>query len=515
MTRLSSSRRWFLFGAGAVTIAPFITRMRASRAATNFDPSFGTATQALGALRAGIISSRELTEHVFRRIKKYNAKINAFVTLLEAQAMEQARKADHERADKSERGALHGLPILVKDAFSTAGIRTTSGSASLEHYVPRQDAIVVARLKRAGAIIVGKTNLPDFAGDWQSYNDVAGTTNNPWDLTRTPGGSTGGGAAALAAGFGFLEIGSDIAGSIRVTANFCGVYGHKSSRDLVPQEGHIPPPPGNPGAPMLLPAIGPLARSPEDLLLELGVVAGPPPDQALAYRWTLPKPRKSALRDYKLGFVLDDPFCAVDRAVKYVLMSAIENLRRAGAQLTEGWPQGFDPASAYDNYAFLLSTETNEGLPDTVTQQNLKLVAGGLRDPDVRGSVASHRDWQHQTERRVITQNTWRDYFKNFDAFLSPTTFVPAFPHDHAPVAARKLAANGAQRAYSDLRKWIDFATLTGCPATVAPVGLIKSGLPVGLQITGPFLEDATPIDVAMKVRDVCGGFVLPPGYGA
>lgn len=266
---------------------------------------------------------------------------------------------------------------------------------------------------------------------------------------------------------------------------------------------------------MLLPAIGPLARSPEDLLLELGVVAGPPPDQALAYRWTLPKPRKSALRDYKLGFVLDDPFCAVDRAVKYVLMSAIENLRRAGAQLTEGWPQGFDPASAYDNYAFLLSTETNEGLPDTVTQQNLKLVAGGLRDPDVRGSVASHRDWQHQTERRVITQNTWRDYFKNFDAFLSPTTFVPAFPHDHAPVAARKLAANGAQRAYSDLRKWIDFATLTGCPATVAPVGLIKSGLPVGLQITGPFLEDATPIDVAMKVRDVCGGFVLPPGYGA
>ncbi|MGH9769924.1 MAG: amidase family protein [Blastocatellia bacterium] len=308
MSRSRNSRRSFLKAASTVAAsAPFINLIpRADAQTKKFDPSFGTATQAVKALLSGVISSRELTERVFKRIAKYNPKINAFVTLIEEQAMEQAKKADELTARKKASGKLpklHGLPIVVKDSFATAGVRTTSGSKQFEKYIPKEDAVVAARLKQAGAIIVGKTNLPEFAGDWQSYNQVAGVTNNPWDVSRTPGGSTGGGAAALAAGFGFLEIGSDIGGSIRIPSHFCGLFGHKPTLDLVRLAGHLPPPPGV-LAPSELPVAGPLARSAEDLLLELDVVAGPAQEEAVAYRWSLPKPRKTKLSEYKIGFVI-------------------------------------------------------------------------------------------------------------------------------------------------------------------------------------------------------------------
>ncbi|HEV2663611.1 MAG TPA: amidase family protein, partial [Blastocatellia bacterium] len=311
MSQSRNSRRSFLKAASAVAAsAPFISLApRADAQTRKFDPSFGTATQALKALKSGVISSRELTEHVFKRIAKHNPKINAFVTLIEEQAMAQAKHADQLNALKKNSGKspgkLHGLPVVVKDSFATAGVRTTCGSKQLEKYVPKDDAVVVARLKAAGAIIIGKTNLPEFAGDWQSYNQVAGVTNNPWDVSRTPGGSTGGGAAALAAGLGFLEIGSDIGGSIRVPSHFCGLFGHKPTLDLVPLAGHIPPPPGV-LSPSELPVAGPLARSAEDLLLELEVVAGPAPEDAGAYRWVARKARRTKLSEYKIGFVIDD-----------------------------------------------------------------------------------------------------------------------------------------------------------------------------------------------------------------
>jgi amidase len=203
MSRSRNSRRSLPKAASTVgASAPFISLLpRADAQTKKFDPSFGTATQALKALRSGVISSRELTEHVYKRIAKHNPKINAFVTLIEEQAMEQAKHADQLNTLKKNSGKLpgklHGLPVVVKDSFATAGVRTTCGSKQFEKYVPKDDAVVVARLKAAGAIIIGKTNLPEFAGDWQSYNQVAGVTNNPWDVSRTPGGSTGGGAAAL------------------------------------------------------------------------------------------------------------------------------------------------------------------------------------------------------------------------------------------------------------------------------------------------------------------------------
>jgi amidase len=515
MSRSRYSRRSFLKTAsGLAAAAPFMSLIpRASAETKRFDPSFGTATQAVAALRNGVISARELTAHVFKRIKQYNPQINAFITLLEEQALEQARKADEMTARKRAAGKLHGLPVLVKDTFATSGARTTSGSKQFEQYVPKEDALVVARLKSAGAIIVGKTNLPELAGDWQSYNQIIGVTNNPWDLTRTPGGSTGGGAAALSAGFGFLEIGSDIGGSIRIPSHFCGLYGHKPTLDLVPLRGHIPPPPSV-LASSELPVAGPLARSAEDLWLELEVVAGPAPEEAIAYRLALPKARRTKLGDYRIGFVIDDPFCPLDSAVKEALAHAVEKLRQAGVRLTEGWPPGVNPQAQYENYMFLLSATLNAALPEPALKEMMKAAEGGVKDPWVLGATTRHRDWGRHNELRLRTRAVWQEYFKTFDAFLLPVNFVPAFPHDNkSEMFSRKLRTTAGERSYLDQSKWISFATLTGCPATVAPVGRTRSGLPVGIQILGPYLEDATPIDIALKMAGVGGGFSPPPGY--
>jgi amidase len=480
--------------------------------AITFDPDFGTATQAVAALRRGAISSCELTAHVFARIKKHDPALNCFVTLTEGQAMARAKQADAALRKKKPWGELHGLPIVVKDVFATEGVRTTSGSKSLEKYTPKEDAAVVARLKAAGAVIIGKTNVPEFAADWQSYNDVGGVSNNPWDVGRTPGGSTGGGAAALAAGLGFLEIGSDLAGSIRVPAHFCGIYGHKPTWDLVPMRGHIPPPPGVPAGPAELPVVGPLARSAEDLLLELGVVAGPDAGEAVAYRWSLPRPRKTKLGDYRIGYVIDDPFCPLDSAARAVLSGAIEALRKRGARLTEGWPPGVDPGEQCELYGWLLAAFLSQTLPDPEFKGMQRATANGADDPWVKGTASSHREWLQQSGQRLQARAVWQEYFKAYDAFLMPIAFVPAFPHDHtSDMSARRLMTTKGARPYGDMSKWISFATLTGCPATVAPLGRTPGGLKVGIQIMGPYLEDATPIDIAARMADLTGGFVAPP----
>ncbi|MEK7403745.1 MAG: amidase [Acidobacteriota bacterium] len=506
-------RRLFLKAASA----PFISRFgRAAAAERRFDPSFGTAGEALRAMAAGAISSRELTEHVVARIRKFNPKINAFLLLLEEQALERARQADEARAAGKARGPLHGLPVLTKDSFATAGIRTTSGSKMLAKHVPKEDAVAVARLRGAGAILVGKTNLPEFASDLQSYNEIAGTTNNPWDASRTPGGSTGGGAAALAAGFGFLELGSDIGGSIRTPCHFCGVYGHKPTLNVVPVDGHIPPPPATIAPLPDLAVAGPMARSAEDLLLELRVIGGPVRAEAAAWRWNLRPPRRARLRDYRIGFVLDDPFCPVASDVKRVMAGALDALRKAGVALAEGWPRGFDPQAAWESYSRLLAAVVGPGMEPSQIQkirEGAGSAWGHYAKGWIDGMTFSHQEWLRHTEARLKARAVWQEHFRTHDAFLMPVNIVPAFPHDHKlTFFERTVATADGPRLYADMLRWISPATFSGCPATVAPIGRTATGLPVGIQIVGPYLEDATPIDVAARLADVTGGFQAPAG---
>lgn len=489
------------------------------------DPDFGSATQALRAIKAGVISSRELTKHIFKRIKKHNEKINAFVTLNEEQALKRARKADEALAKGNPWGPLHGLPIVIKDQFPTAKLRTTCGFRELENYIPEENAVAVQKLLDAGAIIIGKTNTPIGASDIQTYNKVAGTTNNPWDVTKTSGGSTGGGAAALAAGFGFLELGADLAGSIRTPSNFCGVYGHKTSLNIVPFQGAIPPLPSSvPPSINLkglndLAVVGPMARSAEDLKLELGIIGGPAPEDAIAQRWIMPKSRKASLKDYKIGYVSDDPFCPVHPDIKIIINGVVDAMRREGAKVQEGWPEGIIFPNVFEVYFKLMAAFVSQSpaFTDTVIQ-TMKLLYytpyGETQRQFVEGLTISHKDWYALSLLRLRSRLAWQEYFKTYDALLMPANCVPAFAHNHERnMWGRMIEASDRPRYYAETFKWISPATLAGCPVTLVPAGKTKENLPVGIQIMGPYMEDGTTLDLAMKMEKVLGGFTPPPGF--
>jgi len=470
----------------------------------SFDPDFGTAADAARAVAAGETSARALTAHVLARIERLNPALALFITVAREQALAEAEAADARRARGERTGPLHGVPLVVKDVFSTAGLRTTAGSKSLASHVPTEDAVAVARLRAAGAIVVGKTSMPEMAADWQSYNELSGTARNPWNPALTPGGSSGGTAGALAAGLGFLGLGGDLSGSLRIPASFCGVYGHRPTIDLVPVRGHIPPPPGVPSSPSELSVVGPMARSASDLRLALDLMIGP--DALRPASWVLPPPRQGALREYRIGYVLDDPFCPLDGPVREVLSGAVAALRDAGARLSEGWPPGVDPAEQHDVYAWLLAAFLSQTMPDEAYEAMRRAPAD---DPWSQGTTALHRQWLRQSSRRLEARARWQDFFRTHDAFLMPTAFVAAFPHDHQPDLTKRRLGD---RPYTDVSRWSFASILTGCPATAAPAGRTPDGLPVGLQILGPFHEDATPIDLAKKLAEVLGGFVPPPG---
>jgi amidase len=509
-------RRSFLNGAGAVAASVLFCPLEARSAAPDLD--FASALDAARAIRTGRVSSVELTNRMLARIALYNPKVNAIVTLTADAALARARAADEARARGEWWGPFHGVPATIKDTFETAGVRTTAGSTTLTNHVPAGNAVVVERLRRAGVVILGKTNVPDMAGDWQSYNDVFGMSRNPWDLERTPGGSSGGEATALAAGLTYVTIGSDIGGSIRVPAHFCGVYGHKPTIGVIPLRGHVPPPPGTPPfPPSPLAVAGPLARNAADLKASIEALGGPDGDDGLAYRWSLPAGRGARVADYRIGYVLDDRACPVSAELKPALEGTIDALRKAGATLEEGWPAGIAPDVQYATYLDLLWAAFSFLMRADQVDAMRALAASepdSHRRRQARAWTASPRYLSAAHSRRLAARAAWQEYFRTHDAFVMPTSFVPAFPHDQGPsLFDRRLVTPAGLREYLDLFYWISFATLTGLPATTAPVGRTASGLPVGIQIMGPYLEDATPIDIAGKLADLVGGFTPPPGY--
>ena len=519
--RRESTRRGFLAALGAGAAATLARHPSFAGDATRPPGlAFSSAVEAGRAIAAGRLSSLELTQDALARIERFNPALNAYVNVQAETALAEARAADAALAKGVSWGPLHGVPIAIKESFAVAGLPQTVGLPALADHRPAEDSEAVARLRAGGGIVLGNTNVPLLLWDLQSFNEIYGTSSNPWDLERTPGGSSGGSAAALAAGLGYVAMGSDIGGSIRTPAHFCGVYGHKPTLNVVPRRGHIPPLPGTPPRPPTdLPVTGPMARHAEDLAAALGVVGGPEGDDTVAYRWTLPPARGSRLQDYRVGYVLDDPMCPLSSDVKETLEAAIAALRRSGLRLEEGWPDGVVPREQFETYWYLLGAFGAFDLEDDEIEQERARAAdpaGGLGALRAQARVNPHKHFQAASSRRMVARATWQDYFRTHDAFLMPTDFVAAFPHDHAmPMESRTLTTPEGPRPYLDLLFWISFATLTGLPATIAPVGLTRDGLPCGIQILGPYLEDATPIDVARGMADVLGGFRAPDGYEA
>jgi amidase len=445
-------------------------------------------------LRRREISSRELTEELLARIDSVNPALNAVVELRCEAALQEATTADEAITRGGDVGPLHGVPMTIKDSFNVAGLHTTWGNPAYKDFVADSDATVAQRLRQAGAIIVGKTNVAFMLSDFgQTANELFGVTNNPWDTTRTPGGSSGGTAAALSAGMTFLEYGSDLVGSIRIPASFCGVYGLKPSAGIVPLSGFQPP--GSPAGPsdmMYMSAVGPLGRSAHDLRTALSVTGGPEGQVAKAYSWALSPSRHTRLEDFRVGVVLDHEHAPVSSEVLTQLSDAVDALARAGATVVEGWPDGVDPVRDYESFGF-----------------HVRLFFAFQQPGEDFATISQVIEHEH---RRMASRVAWNRYFDDVaDVFLCPVNFTPAFPHDSRPFEQRTITTPEGERPYNDQAFWVSHASLPGLPAVSAPIGRTPSGLPVGAQIMGSLYEDDTAITFAELFTDVIGGYEPPP----
>ncbi len=405
--------------------------------------------------------------------------------------------------------------MTIKDAFETEGLTTTSGAPELAGHTPARDADAVARLKAAGAIVYAKTNLPLYAGDMQTDNELFGRTNNPWDLTRTPGGSSGGAAAALATGMTLLELGSDIGGSIRNPSHCCGTYGHKPTWGLVPQRGHIPGPPGT-MAPADLNVVGPMGRSVRDLMLGLDVLGVDAFGLPGAAAPPLPA-RLASIGDLRVGVWLEDAVAPTDRHVLDRLESTVAALATAGATVVDDVRPPAPLEEQHLVYLNLLSAALGTGYPPDVLALVDELAAGLAVDDDsrpaamLRGMSQSHREWHRADEARHRIAHQWSEVFDVVDVMLTPVLAVPAIPHDtEGPLDQRVIQINGQDQPYMSLLVWAGLATAPGLPATVVPTGLTPDGLPVGVQIMGPFGGDRTTLAVGAWLDEILGGFAAP-----
>lgn len=470
-------------------------------------------------IRSGKLSSEEVLQHFLDRVARLNPAINAVVALDSERALAGAREADEALQRGEIRGPLHGLPMTVKDALCTEGLVTVGGIPERRDHVPKTNAAAVQRLVDAGAIVFGKTNVPFMSSDLQSYNDVYGTTNNPWNPARTCGGSSGGAAAALAAGLTPLEVGSDIGGSIRTPAHFNGVFGHKPSFGIVSQRGHLPPGEGYLSNPDLS-VVGPLATCAEDLTAALELLLGPDTEEATAWRIELPPARATQAGKLRVAVWLDDEFSPVDNEVQAAIRSAAESLQGAGARIDFRARPEIDVEKNSQNYNQLLMASLGSGMPEDVFDGARAMVEAAEPDDmsmamlQMRGIALSHRHWLRENERRLQTRARWQEFFQDFDVLLCPCTNVPAFPHQQDPdLHARTLLVNGEKRPYFEVLGWAGLSLNSYLPASVAPAGLTGDGLPVGVQIVGPYLEDRTTLAVAALLQEHHRAFTPPPGY--
>ena len=483
------------------------------------EPAFRSATALAEAVRARQIGCRELFEHYLGRVERHNPALNAIIVTDLRGARRRADEADAALARGESWGPLHGLPMTVKESFDVVGMRTTWGLTEFKDNSATANALAVDRLLAAGAVIFGKTNVPVLLADSQSYNSIYGTTNNPWDLSLTPGGSSGGAAAALAAGLTGLELGSDIGGSIRNPAHYCGVFGHKPTWGIAPPRGQALY--GNVAASDIS-VIGPLARGAEDLALALDIIAGPDPVEAAGWRLDLAAPRGNALSDYRIAVMLDDPNCEVDRQVQDILQALVDFLAGRRVRVSDRARPDINTAALHAVYIKLLRAATSRRLTQEVFERHVETMRG--LDPSdqsyfagmMRGVTLSHRDWLAGNEERHRLRLKWAEFFRDYDLLLCPVTAGAAYPHDHDHEGERwkrMIQINGKPAPTINDLFWAGLCGLVYLLATVAPAGLTAKGLPVGVQIVGPQYGDKSCIAFAGLLERAYRGFVPPPNF--
>jgi amidase len=480
-------------------------------------PHFRSAKQLAADIRRGRLGALEALDLFLARVDRFNPQLNAIVVRDVDAARRRARQADAALRRGKVWGPLHGVPMTVKESYDVVGMPTTWGLAELKDNLPARNALAVDRLLGAGVVLFGKTNVPSWLADWQSFNPVYGTTNNPWDLSRTPGGSSGGAAAALAAGLTGFEAGSDIGSSIRNPAHYCGVYGHKPTYGIVPPRGQALP--GRVAAGDIS-VIGPMGRSADDLALGLSVMAGPDEIDGAGWRLELPSPRRKALREFKVAVMLTDPVSEVDDEVQARVQAVADFLAKRKARVSDTARPAIDTAEAQRLYVFLLRAATAGRQTPEQFDRNAE-TARGLRPDDesyyarmTRANVAPHRDWLAANEARHKMRWRWAEFFRDHDLLLCPAAATVAFPHDHEGERhERTITVNGRRVPTTDQLFWAGYPGLAFLPATVAPAGLSRAGLPVGVQIVGPQYGDRTCIELARLLEREFQGFVPPPGY--
>jgi amidase len=470
----------------------------------------------VSALQNKQISSLELVEQSISRIENLDKNINAVVVRDFDNARNKAKIADQAIA-KGEKKPLLGIPITIKESFRVAGLPTTWGNPQYKDWIPDHNSLVVTRLQNAGAIIIGKTNVPFMLKDWQTYNSIYGTTNNPWNPALTSGGSSGGSAAALAAGFVALELGSDMAGSLRVPAHFCGVFAHKPTPHVIPMRGAAPPTlPPMPGYNDFAVA-GPMARSAADLKVAFDLLIGPDElSDGKAYTLNLPRCPHDKLNQFRVLILNDHPLCPTATSTKKAIEDLADQLIKLGANVTWYNKKMPDLVETTLQFLFLMGAQVSTERPDHLFEE-LKNSVAGVSENNMefsavlsRGMISSHRDWLVHMKKRNQLCYEWRTLFNDFDVMLCPVMPTTAFAHDHSDYVSRTIAVDQIKMPYNHQFAWPSLATLLGLPVTVMPIKK-ENNLPIGIQIIGNYLEDNTTLQFAHLLENVSRGEPMCP----
>jgi len=482
------------------------------------DPAFLSARALARRIRSGALSAVDALDMYVERHQRLNPRLNAVIATDLANARKTARATDRLIKRGGNPGPLAGVPMTVKESYDYAGLPTTWGLEKRKGNIARQHAVVVQRLLDAGATVWGKTNVPVLLADWQTHNPVYGTTHNPWDTSRTPGGSSGGAAAALAAGLTGLDYGSDIGGSIRGPAHYCGIYGHKTTYGIVPTRGHALP---ETWASTDMSVLGPLARSAADLEVALRVTAGPDLADRTAYRLKLPA---ASFRDFKglrIVVVSDDHVAPVSRVISGAINNLAGFLSKRGAKVDRHPKLPYACAEHDRLYVMLRRAATSMRAHDDASFAKL-LQQKDTLDPNdrsyqaeqVRGNTLFHRDWLRLNNERHRLRGAWAEFFTRYDILLCPAAATTAFPKNPAGQRwERVIDVDGTAQPDTTQIYWMGMASVSFLPATVAPIARAADGLPVGVQIIGAQYADLSTIRFAQLLEREYHGFAIPDDY--